>query len=315
MTTATVAMLRGRLRRDVPLASFTSWHVGGPADQLYEPADRADLLAFLAQQPPSTPLLWIGLGSNLLVRDGGVRGTAIVLHSHLVELRMDPEVPLSGEREDTTTIYAEAGVHCARVAKFAERHDLAGLGFFNGIPGTVGGALTMNAGAFGTETWLRVAAAEAVFVDGSTRWLVPADLHIAYRNVEPPEGFLGFLAARFNVAPDDGSHRRATQAAMRQRKATQPVGHASAGSTFRNPPGDHAARLIDAAGLKGFRIGGAEVSSRHANFIVNDGSASAADIEAVIARVQATVEAASGVVLVPEIRIVGEAAPPGGGHA
>ncbi|TAM10208.1 MAG: UDP-N-acetylmuramate dehydrogenase [Nevskiaceae bacterium] len=305
------APLRGRLRHAVPLAPYTSWRVGGPADELYEPVDRADLLAFLARRPAAAPVLWVGLGSNLLVRDGGVRGTVVVLHGHLAELEL--ERPASAG--DAGVIRAGAGVHCARVAKFAERQDLAGLGFMNGIPGTVGGALAMNAGAFGSETWPQVVAAEALFADGSVRWLEPAAFRIAYRTVIAPAGFRGFLGARFAVRPDDGRHRAATREHMARRKATQPVGHPSGGSTFRNPTGDHAARLIEAAGLKGTRIGGAQVSTQHANFILNDGAATAADIEALIGRVQAEVQARFGVVLEPEVRIVGEALAAGGDHA
>lgn len=290
--------LRGRLRRDVPLAPYTSWRVGGPADVVYEPADRADLLAFVAQLPAEAPLLWIGLGSNLLVRDGGVRGTVIVLHGALDALSRDSE----------TTVLAEAGVHCARLAKFAERQQLAGLGFMAGIPGTVGGALAMNAGAWGGETWSVVTEAEVLMSDGGTRWLAPEHFGIAYRTLIAPRGVRGFLAARFRVEPDDGAHAAATREWLARRKATQPVGKPSAGSTFRNPPGDHAARLIEQCGLKGHRIGGAQVSPQHANFIINDGSARAADIEQLIAHVRAEVQAQTGVQLEPEVRVVGEVA-------
>lgn len=302
--------LRGRLRHDVPLAPYTSWRVGGPADVLYEPADRADLLAFLARQPADMPVLWVGLGSNLLVRDGGVRGAVVVLRGHLAELELE-QAAAAGQ---AGVIRAGAGVHCARVAKFAERQGLAGLGFMNGIPGTVGGALAMNAGAFGAETWPQVIAAEALFADGTVHWLTPAVFHIAYRTMIPPAGFRGFLGARFGVRADDGSQRAATREHMARRKATQPVGHPSGGSTFRNPPGDHAARLIEAAGLKGARVGGAEVSQQHANFILNDGFATAADIEALIVHIQATVRECCGVALEPEVRIVGETPATGGGR-
>lgn len=298
---ATSASLRGQLRRGVPLAPYTSWRVGGPADQLYEPADREDLLAFLAQLPPGMSLWWMGLGTNTLVRDGGFRGAVIVLRRHLTTLRL----------EAPSQIYAEAGVACARVAKFAERHDLGALGFMTGIPGTIGGALTMNAGAYGSETWAHVAAAEAAFAGGTTRWLMPRDFVIAYRSVQMPAGFLGFLAARLEVQAQPAGGREQTQQWMARRRATQPLGHPSGGSTFRNPPGGHAAQLIEAAGLKGHRIGGASVSTLHANFLLNDGTATAADIEALIEYVRAAVEAASGVRLELEVRIVGEPAAQG----
>jgi UDP-N-acetylmuramate dehydrogenase len=244
-------------------------------------------------------VLWLGLGSNLLVRDGGFRGTVIALHGALDELREGPEA---------AKVQAEAGVHCARLSKYCQQRQLAGLGFMAGIPGTVGGALAMNAGAWGGETWPVVAEAEIIYRGGRTEWLPQQAFRFAYRHVEPPQGFLGFLAARFLVRADhDGEHGRATRESLARRKASQPVGRPSAGSTFRNPPGDHAARLIDQAGLKGFRMGGAEVSTLHANFILTDGSARAADVERLIGHVRDEVRRRSGVELETEVRIVGEA--------
>lgn len=296
MAAERITPLRGRLRSRVRLAPYTSWHVGGPADRLFEPENRGDLLAFIAQQPADEPLLWIGLGSNLLVREGGFRGTAIVLYGALEAY----------SRDSATTLRAEAGVHCARLAKLAERERLAGLGFMTGIPGTIGGALAMNAGAWDGETWGAVQEAEVLYADGSTAWLTPEHFGIAYRAVISPPDFRGFLGARFRVTADDGSDALRTRESLAQRKATQPVGKPSGGSTFRNPPGDHAARLIEACSLKGHRIGGAVVSTRHANFILNEGSASAADIEALIEHIRAVVHERTGVTLVPEVKIVGE---------
>lgn len=297
------AQLRGRLLRDEPMARHTSWRVGGPADRYYEPADRDDLIAFTEALPAEEPVLWLGLGSNLLVRDGGWRGTVIALHGALDALRL--EAPHASHL--TPHVYAEAGVHCARLAKFAERERLAGLGFMAGIPGTVGGALAMNAGAWGGETWPNVVGAEVLFRDGAVRWLAPASFHYAYRHVELPDGALGFLAARFAVTADtDGAHARYTRESLAKRKASQPVGKPSAGSTFRNPPGDHAARLIESCGLKGHRIGGAEVSTQHANFLIADEGTRAADIEALIEHIRQTVKSKTGVELQPEVRIVGE---------
>ena len=287
---------RGIMRRDELMSRHTSWRVGGPADCYFEPADREDLIQFVRCLAADEPVLWLGLGSNLLVRDGGYRGTVISLHGALDELR----------RESDKRIYAQAGVHCARLAKFVERERLAGLGFMAGIPGTVGGALAMNAGAWGGETWCAVDEAEAVFRDGHTAWLAPRLFSVAYRSVEPPEGFLGFLAARFNVTDDDGSHLRATRESLARRKATQPVGKPSAGSTFRNPEGDHAARLVDQCGLKGHRIGGAQVSIQHANFIITEDGASAADVETLIEFVRDAVRQKAGIELEPEVKIVGE---------
>jgi UDP-N-acetylmuramate dehydrogenase len=289
--------VRGLLRHQERLASRTSWRVGGPADTYFEPADREDLLAFIRALPPEEPVLWIGLGSNLLVRDGGFRGTVICLHGALEAIRLEAE----------DRIYAEAGAHCARLAKFATAQKKAGLGFMAGIPGTVGGALAMNAGAWGGETWPVVREVEVVLRDGTTHWLTPAAFVTGYRHVEAPAQLLGYLAARFAVSADtDGSYARSTKDSLAQRKATQPVGKPSAGSTFRNPPGDHAARLIEACGLKGHRIGGAYVSQLHANFLITEDGATAADVEALIAHIRGTVKARTGLELHPEVKLVGE---------
>ncbi|MGQ0502530.1 MAG: UDP-N-acetylmuramate dehydrogenase [Panacagrimonas sp.] len=290
---------RGRLLENEPLSRHTSWRVGGPARHYFEPADREDLIAFVRQVPVSEPLLWLGLGSNLLVRDGGWRGTVIALHGALDGL-VD-----GGPFE----IYAEAGVHCARLAKFAQTRQRAGLGFMAGIPGTVGGALAMNAGAWGGETWPNVTAVEVLYRDGRTAWLDPSDFHYGYRHIETPPGFAGFLGARLRVTRDDaGQHERDTREWLARRKASQPVGRPSAGSTFRNPEGDHAARLIEACGLKGFCIGGAEVSTLHANFILTREGATADDVERLIEHVRTQVRQLTGIELKPEVRVVGERA-------
>lgn len=292
--------MRGSLLNNEPLSRHTSWRVGGPADRYFEPGDREDLIEFVRGLPEREPVLWLGLGSNLLVRDGGFRGTVIALHGALESLRHEPE---------TMRVYAEAGVHCARLAKFSQQKKLAGLGFMAGIPGTVGGALAMNAGAWGGETWPQVAESEIIYRGGRTEWLAQSGFRFAYRHVDTPDGFLGFLAARFAVTADaEGEHERYTRESLARRKASQPVGKPSAGSTFRNPPGDHAARLIEQSGLKGHRIGGAEVSTLHANFIVTDESARAADVEQLIRHVQTVVQQKSGVSLETEVKIVGDAA-------
>lgn len=290
---------RGLLIENEPLSRHTSWRVGGPARRYFEPADREDLIAFVRGLPSDEPLLWLGLGSNLLVRDGGWPGTAISLHNALGGLVE------AGAME----IYAEAGVHCARLAKFAQQRSRAGLGFMAGIPGTVGGALAMNAGAWGSETWPHVAAVEVLYADGRTAWLDAAEFHHAYRHIDTPPGVAGFLGARFLTRPDpEGEHERTTREWLARRKATQPVGKPSAGSTFRNPPGDFAARLIDSCGLKGHRVGGAEVSAMHANFILTEEGAMAADVETLIEQVRNAVRERTGVDLITEVRIVGERA-------
>ncbi|APZ42141.1 UDP-N-acetylmuramate dehydrogenase [Acidihalobacter ferrooxydans] len=292
--------LRGELQLDAPLAGLTSWRVGGSAERLYRPADLPDLQQFLRQLPATEPLLWLGLGSNLLVRDGGVRGTVIALHARLDALA----------RLGTNGVSAGAGVPGAKLARFAARAGLRGGEFFAGIPGTVGGALAMNAGAFGGETWGVVRRVQTIDRAGVLRWQTPDAFEIGYRHVRGQDASAPawFVAAEFELEPGDDP--QVLQQRIRQllagRAASQPTGAASCGSVFRNPPGDHAGRLIEAAGLKGLRVGGAEVAAKHANFILNTGAATAGDIEELIGQVQARVEAHSGVRLQPEVRIVGE---------
>ena len=289
--------VRPNLRHHEPMARHTSWRVGGPADVYFEPQDLPQLQAFLADLPAGMPLLWVGLGSNLLVRDGGFRGAVVCLGKGFAGIE-----PL-----DDRTLTAGAAVPCAKLAQHLGRVGLAGGEFLAGIPGTVGGALAMNAGAHGGETWQRVQAALTVDRRGNTHRRTPADYRIAYRSVEgPPDEW--FIGAEFAFEPADAeSVQAAIRALLRRRAATQPLRQANAGSVFRNPPGDHAARLIEAANLKGLTIGQAQVSTVHANFIVNLGGARAADIETLIDTVQQRVEAAFGVRLEPEVRRVGEA--------
>lgn len=289
--------MMGELREREPLSRHTSWRVGGPARRFYRPTDAADLAAFLARLDPQEPLLWLGLGSNLLVDDAGFPGTVIQTQACLTRL----------EQRGASGIHAEAGVSCAKVARFASRHDLVGCEFLAGIPGTMGGALAMNAGAWGGETWAHVVSVRTIDRVGRIRERVPGDFAIGYREVIGPPGEW-FLDAALELAPGDGKAGMARIRELLDRRAqTQPVGLPSCGSVFRNPPGDHAARLIEAEGLKGYRIGGAQVSEKHANFIINTGEASAADIRALIDLVQRRVEDATGVRLVPEVkRIAGE---------
>jgi UDP-N-acetylmuramate dehydrogenase len=241
----------------------------------------------------------VGLGSNLLVRDGGFRGTVLFLHAALNSLRLEADGAL----------YAEAGVASPKVARFAAMHALSGAEFLAGIPGTVGGALAMNAGCYGAETWERIVKVQTVDRRGVLRMRVPGDYDIGYRHLAlqaPAEEW--FVAAWFRFAPgDEATARRGIKQLLERRIAEQPLALANAGSVFRNPPGDHAARLIEASGLKGMSIGGARVSEKHANFIVNpDGRATASDIETLIGKVRETVRREHGIDLVPEVRIVGE---------
>ncbi|MEY2854530.1 MAG: hypothetical protein RL030_1662 [Pseudomonadota bacterium] len=285
-----------RIRHDEPLSRHTSWHVGGPADLLFTPRDRADLVSFLRILPPETPLLWLGLGSNLLVRDGGVRGVVIATREALTGL----------VQRRPQEVYAEAGVPCAKLARQCARWNIGPAEFFTGIPGTLGGALAMNAGAFGGQTWDQVKEVETVDRHGEVRLRAAGEYRAAYRHVEAPANDEWFLAATLRF--EGASSEEATRALLEKRRQTQPIGEWSCGSVFTNPPGDHAARLIEASGLKGRRVGGAVVSTKHANFILNEGAATARDIEALVGVVQLEVERAQGLRLVPEFRIAGEAA-------
>lgn len=285
----------GELMLDEPMFRHTSWRVGGPADRYYRPADIEDLSCFLAALPADEPVHWVGLGSNLLVRDGGVRGTIIATHRVLDAI----------ERLDDTHVRVEAGVPCAKLARHCARWGLGQAEFFAGIPGTVGGALAMNAGAFGGETWRHVVAVEVIDRQGQRHRRLPTEFSVGYRSVHGPAPEW-FLAADLTFEPEGTIDPEAIRKLLARRKATQPIGEPSCGSVFRNPPDDHAARLIEAAGLKGFSIGGARVSDKHANFIINTGDASAADIEQLIDHVRSVVERAHGVRLQTEVRVLGE---------
>jgi UDP-N-acetylmuramate dehydrogenase len=285
-----------RVLRDESMARHTSWRVGGPADLFFNPLDVADVVAFLRALEGATPVLWVGLGSNLLVRDGGVRGAVVETHGAFDAL----------ERIDDEHVRCGAGVACAKLAKQCIKWGLGPAEFFAGIPGTVGGALAMNAGAFGGETWRHVISVATIDREGVRRERPASQYRVAYRHVEgPPNEW--FIEATLRFEKRAGVSSDDIRLLLARRKATQPIGEWSCGSVFTNPPGDHAARLIDTAGLKGHRIGGARVSEMHANFIVNDGTAKAADIERLIDYVRASVQRAHGVTLNPEVRIVGEA--------
>lgn len=288
--------LRGTLLINEPMARHTTWRVGGPAERYYQPADIADLALFLQQLPEDEPLHWVGLGSNLLVRDGGIRGTVIATSGLLNGM----------EYLDEYRVRVESGVACAKVARFCAREGLAGAEFLSGIPGTMGGALAMNAGCFGGETWRLVESVETLDHRGRLHKREASDYQVSYRHVIGPANEW-FVAACLKL---DRGNAAALQARnkelLERRSSSQPTQLPNAGSVFRNPEGDYAARLIEAAGLKGRCIGGACVSEKHANFIVNSGSASAADIEALIEQVQQEVERVHGVRLQPEVHIIGE---------
>jgi UDP-N-acetylmuramate dehydrogenase len=295
--------LRGKLRMDVDMRRHTSWNAGGHAERMYQPADLQDLVMFLRTLPEDEPLLPLGLGSNLLVRDGGLRGTVLLLHAALTELKLEAD----------GTIYAQAGVPGAKLARFAALHNLRGAEFFAGIPGTVGGMLAMNAGCYGSETWNVVNKVQVFDFIEYISECSPQEYEVGYRhlqrkNVADLKGRAElFVGAWFKLEQGDGEiSRKEIKSLLSKRISSQPLNLPNAGSVFRNPPGDHAARLIEASGMKGKKIGGAQVSEKHANFIVNLGGATAADIENLINEVQSVVQQKMGVTLHPEVRIVGE---------
>jgi UDP-N-acetylmuramate dehydrogenase len=296
--------LRGTLRLAEPMARHVTWRTGGTAARAYAPADVADLSAFMQSLPEGEPVCMVGLGSNLLVRDGGYRGTVILIHSTHGAIRMNGEC----------VVYAEAGSASPKVARFAANQGLEGAEFLAGIPGTVGGALAMNAGCYGSETWEVVERVLTIDRRGELRERPPAEFDVGYRRCAAKGGRLveGILFAaawfRFHAGARNLARKRITELLAR-RIESQPLDLPNAGSVFRNPPGDHAARLIEACGLKGHAVGGARISEKHANFIVNPkGRASAADIEALIEHARRTVHERFGIDLHTEVRIVGEAA-------
>ncbi len=290
--------VKGELLYDAPLAGFTTWRVGGPARCLFRPEGREDLIDFLAALSPREPVTWLGLGSNVLVRDGGVPGVVIVTAGRLRSMSLEKD----------GRIHVEAGVPCAHVARFCSLHGFGGAEFLAGIPGTMGGALAMNAGAFGGETWTWVDEVETVDRYGVVRRRKPDDYRVGYRRVEGPEGEY-FLAAWLRLQPGEiQSGQQRIRELLARRNRTQPTRWPNCGSVFKNPSGDSAARLIEACGLKGRRIGGAKISQLHANFIINTGGARASDIERLIALARQAVLERFGIGLELEVRIIGVAA-------
>lgn len=290
-------LLRGRLLPNEALAAYTSWRVGGPADYVYFPADIPDLSLFLKLLPSDVPLNWLGLGSNTLVRDGGLEGVVIITQGALSQLTQEGE-----------TIRAEAGVSCAQLARFTARLAFQGLEFMAGIPGTVGGALAMNAGCYGGETWQYVTQVETINRLGEVKIRPAADFEASYRHVKRPaeEWFVaGYFQAQAGGKTEALEKIRQL---LEKRNAAQPTGLPNCGSVFRNPPANYAARLIELCGLKGYKKGGAVVSEKHANFIINESNAKAADIEALVNEVKAIVEDRQGIRLIPEVCMIGKPA-------
>ena len=289
---------KGTLLNNEPLAKYTSWRVGGPAQRMYIPENKADLIDFVAGLPQGEPLYWIGLGSNLWVRDGGVRGTVINTRSRLKEMRLI----------DSNTVYVEVGVPCAHVARFCSDLGLTGAEFLAGIPGTMGGALKMNAGAFGGETWQIVDQLEMLDQQGRVINRNKHEFEVAYRSVKGIDDEW-FLAAQLKLAKGDSQvSQLQIKALLEKRNTSQPTNKPTCGSVFKNPVGDHAARLIEACGLKGYRVGGAVVSEKHANFIENQGNATAVDIETLIQHIQTQVQQQFGISLQTEVCRIGDEA-------
>ena len=329
--------LRGEVRLHEPMDKHVSWRAGGVADRVYLPADVYDLAEYLRGLPATLPVYCVGLGSNLLVRDGGVQGVIVLLHGALKRIGLEARTKgTTWEHSDNDAhgvVFAEAGVAAPKLARFAATHDLVGAEFMAGIPGTVGGALAMNAGCYGSETWDIAAQVLTLNRQGHFTERSAADYSVGYRHValnraegrplpnplpQAGEGANAALRAPspmdewyvggwFRLPRGDGAASRLKiKDLLSKRIAAQPLGLPNAGSVFRNPPGDFAARLIEACGLKGKRIGGAQVSEKHANFIVNSGGATAADIENLIDEVEFVVNNRSGVRLVREVRIIGD---------
>jgi UDP-N-acetylmuramate dehydrogenase len=297
MMAAEARATHGEIRLNEPMSKHTSWRVGGPAETFFIPASLDDLAEFLGKLHREVPVFWFGVGSNLLVRDGGIPGVVISAAKILRDI----------ERIDHYVVRAGAGVPCTQLARECLRWGIGPSEFFAGIPGSLGGALAMNAGAYGGETWERVESVRTIDRSGAIHERAPGEYTVGYRSVSGPSNEW-FIEAnlRFDAAVEPS--KEAMNEMLERRRRTQPLGLPSCGSVFRNPPGDHAARLIEAAGLKGFSIGGAEVSEKHANFIINRGDATATDIEELIEHVRQTVIEQHGIELVHEVRIVGEVA-------
>lgn len=288
--------VRGRLTPDAPLAPYTWFRAGGPADLLFQPADVEDLGAFLAVLPPEIPVLVIGVGSNLLVRDGGIEGVVI---------RLSAKGFGQLEQVGDNRIRAGAAVLDKRLAAFALESGLGGFAFYHGIPGGIGGALRMNAGANGGETTQRVVSVEAVDRSGARRQLSHAEMGYSYRHCEAPEELI-FTAGIFEGLPEARERIQADMdAVQRHRETVQPIREKTGGSTFKNPPGHSAWKLIDAAGLRGFKVGDAQMSPMHCNFMINTGDASAYDLETLGETMRRRVFEHSGVLLEWEIKRVG----------
>jgi len=286
---------KGVLHHHVDLRPFTSWHIGGCADRLYWPRDLDGLRAFLKQLDQKIPVTYLGLGSNVLISDEGIKGVVIITQGSLSTLSVD------GDR-----VTAGAGLSCAKVARFAAHNNLVGGEFLAGIPGTIGGALRMNAGAFGGETWPKVEGVMLINRQGELLQRKPDAFRVGYRKLKGLKEDEWFVSANFIFSGGDGKRSlQSIKALLTKRSATQPTGEPSCGSVFKNPPGKFSAQLIDSLGLKGKTVGGAQISEKHANFIINQGCATAHDVLALIHFVRAKVKARYNILLELEVMILG----------
>ncbi|MFO8024134.1 UDP-N-acetylmuramate dehydrogenase [Thiohalophilus sp.] len=293
---AEIMQLRGIMKQHEPMSRHTSWRAGGVAECFYQPSDLTDLQQLLQQLPPEEPLFWVGLGSNLLVRDSGLPGTVICTSGVLNRIEW-----LEGNR-----VYVEAGLASPQLARQTARQGLHGAEFLCGIPGTFGGALAMNAGAMGGETWSIVESVQVIDRQGNLKTRLAGEFETGYRYVKGyiDEWFVGATLKLETGNTEEGLQK--IKQHLARRGATQPTSQPTAGSVFRNPPGDYAARLIEQCGLKNTCIGGACVSEKHANFIINTGTATARDIELLMQHVADEVKQTTGITLVKEVQIVGE---------
>lgn len=287
---------KGQLLHNESLANYTTWHVGGMATTMYKPAGVADLSIFLKQLSLNEPLLWLGLGSNSLIKDKGIKGTVILTQGCLNEISLTKD----------NLVRVEAGVSSAKMARFCARNSLSGGEFWAGIPGTMGGALRMNAGCANGETWNSVIEVETMNRTGAIRKRHPREFQISYRHVTGLEDEW-FVAATCKLTPGDKNKSlELIKTLLTHRANTQPTGEYNCGSVFKNPTGHFAARLIEECGLKGARIGGAVVSEKHANFIINSEGAQASDIEALITKVKQVVLEKTKIELMHEVHILGD---------
>jgi len=287
---------QGELRLNEPMEKHCSWRTGGKAKRFYRPSSKTDLISFLQQLDPKEAILWLGLGSNLLIRDKGFNGVVITLKGRINHIEVDHN-----------TLLIEAGASCAKATRVAARSGLIGLEFLAGVPGTIGGALAMNAGGFGGETWALVKEVTIMNRQGQTRIAYPRDFKISYRSALGLAKDEFFISALFELtAGDVKAAQKKIKTLLELRSETQPIGEATCGSVFKNPENMFAAKLIEDTGLKGLRQGDAMVSIKHANFIVNQGSAKATDIEYLINKIQQRILEKKGILLEPEVKIVGD---------